>query len=62
MGRATTTPETSVQTAVFQIEMGRGKQIVQWGLLLLLAAATLACLLPARRAARGDVARLLRAE
>jgi len=39
MGRATTTPETSVQTAVFQIEMGAGRKIIQWGLLILLAAA-----------------------
>src|ERR1017187_401533 len=37
MGRATTTPETSVQTAVFQIEMGAGRKIIQWGLLILLA-------------------------
>lgn len=39
MGRATTTPETSVQTAVFQIEMGVGRKIIQWGLLILLVAA-----------------------
>jgi 4-amino-4-deoxy-L-arabinose transferase-like glycosyltransferase len=31
--------ETSIQSAVFQIEMGRGKRIIQWVLLVLLAAA-----------------------
>ena len=39
MGRATRTPETNVQTAVYQIEMGPGKRIIQWGLLVLLAGA-----------------------
>ena len=35
----TSASETSIQTAVFQIEMGRGKQVIQWVLLVLLAAA-----------------------
>ena len=38
MARATGAPETSVQSAVFQIEMGRGKKVIQWVLLCLLAA------------------------
>ncbi|MGD0059322.1 MAG: hypothetical protein ABSD58_07885 [Verrucomicrobiia bacterium] len=32
-------PETTIQTAVFQIEIGRGRRIMQWLLLILLAAA-----------------------
>ncbi len=32
-------PETTIQTAVFQIEIGRGRKIMQWLLLILLAAA-----------------------
>src|SRR6266850_799805 len=39
MARPTGTSETQVQTAVFQIEMGRGKKVIQWVLLILLAAA-----------------------
>ena len=35
---ATGAPESSVQSAVFQIEMGRGKKVIQWVLLCLLAA------------------------
>jgi 4-amino-4-deoxy-L-arabinose transferase-like glycosyltransferase len=38
MARPTGAPETSVQSAVFQIEMGRGKGVIQWVLLVLLAA------------------------
>jgi 4-amino-4-deoxy-L-arabinose transferase-like glycosyltransferase len=38
MARPTGAPETSVQSAVFQIEMGRGKKVIQWVLLVLLAA------------------------
>ena len=38
MARQTGAPETSVQSAVFQIEMGRGKKVIQWVLLVLLAA------------------------
>jgi hypothetical protein len=34
-----TAPETTIQTAVFQIEIGRGRKIMQWLLLILLAAA-----------------------
>ena len=32
-------PETTIQTAVFQIEIGRGRKIMHWLLLILLAAA-----------------------
>ena len=32
-------PEATIQTAVFQIEIGRGRKIMQWLLLILLAAA-----------------------
>ncbi len=38
MARPTGAPETSVQSAVFQIEMGRGKKAIQWVLLVLLSA------------------------
>ena len=38
MARQTGAPETSVQSAVFQIEMGRGKKVIQWAALVLLAA------------------------
>ena len=38
MARPTGAPETSVQSAVFQIEMGRGKKVIQWAALVLLAA------------------------
>ena len=38
MARPTGAPESSVQSAVFQIEMGRGKRVIQWVLLVLLAA------------------------
>jgi Dolichyl-phosphate-mannose-protein mannosyltransferase len=31
-------PESSIQTALFQIEMGRGKRVIQWALIVLLAA------------------------
>ena len=31
-------PESSIQTALFQIEMGRGKKVIQWVLVVLLAA------------------------
>jgi 4-amino-4-deoxy-L-arabinose transferase-like glycosyltransferase len=31
-------PESTIQTALFQIEMGRGKKVIQWVLLVLLAA------------------------
>jgi 4-amino-4-deoxy-L-arabinose transferase-like glycosyltransferase len=31
-------PESSIQTALFQIEMGRGKKVIQWSLLVLVAA------------------------
>ncbi|HUJ09445.1 MAG TPA: glycosyltransferase family 39 protein [Verrucomicrobiae bacterium] len=31
-------PESTIQTALFQIEMGRGKKVIQWALLVLLAA------------------------
>ncbi len=39
MARPSGVPETTIQAALFQIEMGRGKKIIQWGLLILLAAA-----------------------
>ena len=39
MGRATRTPETNVQTTVYQIEIGAGNKIIRWGLLILLAGA-----------------------
>ena len=38
MARPTGAPESSVQSAVFQIEMGRGKKVIQWVLVVLLAA------------------------
>ncbi len=38
MARQTGAPESSVQSAVFQIEMGRGKKVIQWVALALLAA------------------------
>ncbi len=38
MARQTGAPESSVQSAVFQIEMGRGKKVIQWVALVLLAA------------------------
>jgi 4-amino-4-deoxy-L-arabinose transferase-like glycosyltransferase len=38
MARPTGAPESSVQSAVFQIEMGRGKKVIQWAALVLLAA------------------------
>ncbi|HXI84504.1 MAG TPA: glycosyltransferase family 39 protein [Verrucomicrobiae bacterium] len=38
MARPTGAPESSVQSAVFQIEMGRGKKVLQWAALFLLAA------------------------
>ena len=38
MARQTGAPETSFQSAVFQIEMGRGKKVIQWAALVLLAA------------------------
>ena len=31
-------PESTIQTALFQIEMGRGKKVIQWALIVLLAA------------------------
>jgi hypothetical protein len=31
-------PESTIQTALFQIEMGRGKKAIQWALIVLLAA------------------------
>jgi len=39
MAGSTGTSESSIQSAVFQIEMGRGKRVIQWVLLVLLAAA-----------------------
>ena len=39
MARASGAPGTTIQTALFQIEMGRGKRVIQWALLVLLAAA-----------------------
>ena len=39
MARASGVPETAVQTALFQMEMGRGKRVIQWALIVLLAAA-----------------------
>jgi len=38
MAGSTGTSESSIQSAVFQIEMGRGKRIIQWVLLVLLSA------------------------
>jgi hypothetical protein len=38
MARRSGVPETTIQTALFQIEMGRGKRVIQWALLVLLAA------------------------
>src|ERR1041384_7686119 len=39
MAQPTGSSEAQIQTAVFQIEMGRGKKVIQWVLLILLAAA-----------------------
>ena len=39
MARPAGASETTIQTAVFQIEIGRGKRVIQWLLLILLAAA-----------------------
>jgi hypothetical protein len=39
MARASGVPETTIQSALFQIEMGRGKKVIQWALIVLLAAA-----------------------
>src|SRR5579859_2422601 len=38
MAGPSTSSETSIQSAVFQLEMGRGKRVIQWVLLVLLAA------------------------
>ena len=37
MARPAGASESTIQTAVFQIEMGRGKKVIQWMLLILLA-------------------------
>ena len=37
MARPAGTSETTIQTAVFQIEIGRGKKVIQWVLMILLA-------------------------
>ena len=39
MARASGVPESTIQTALFQMEMGRGKGVIQWTLLVLLTAA-----------------------
>jgi hypothetical protein len=39
MAGTTGSSESSIQSAVFQLEMGRGKRVIQWVLLVLLAAA-----------------------
>ena len=38
MAGPSSSSETSIQSAVFQLEMGRGKKVIQWAALVLLAA------------------------